>query len=127
MHDTKEACFNYHMKNCFGACLCEEPPSAYNSRAKLAIRNFGFEKESFFIVGEGRNHMEKSLVCIEQGKYKGFGFIDFTFGTPSIEDMRDAIRPYGHNKNIQQILCGIMKHNLVKIAFGKNNAVFYED
>ena len=71
--------------------------------------------------------MEKSLVCIEQGKYKGFGFIDFTFGPPGIEDMRDAIKPYDHNKNIQQILCGYMKHELVKIPFADNSSVFYED
>lgn len=127
LHDTKEACLNYHMKNCFGACIAEEPAAEYNSRAKLAIRNFGFEKESFFIVGEGRNQMEKSLVCIEKGKYKGFGFIDFTFGQPGIEDMRDAIKPYDHNKNIQQILCGYMKHELVKIPFEHNSSVFYED
>jgi len=120
LHDSKDACLNYHMENCYGACIAEEPPAAYNSRAKLAIRNFGFEKENFFIVGEGRNPMEKSLVCIEHGKYKGFGFIDFTFGPPGIEDMKDAIKPFTHNKNIQQILCGYMKHELVKIPFADN-------
>jgi len=126
LHDTNEACFNYHMKNCFGACVHEEPPPSYNSRVKQAIRNFGFEKENFFIVGEGRSHMEKSLVCIEQGKYKGFGFIDCSFGPPAIDDMRDAIKPYEHNKNIQQILCGYMKHELVKIPF-TDSSVFYEE
>jgi DNA polymerase-3 subunit epsilon len=127
LHNTKEACFNYHMDLCFGACIAEEPPAEYNTRVKLAIRNFGFEKESFFIVGEGRSHMEKSIVCIERGKYIGFGFIDFTFGPPGIEDMRDAIKPYGHNKNIQQILCGHMKHNVVKIPFTDSSTVFYEE
>lgn len=123
LHETKDACLNYHRENCFGACIAAEPSSEYNSRVKLAIRNFGFEKENFFIVGEGRTHSEKSLVCIEQGKYKGFGFIDFTFGPPSIEDMQDAIKAYDHNKNIQQILCGYMKHELVKIPFRENSLV----
>lgn len=127
LHKTKDACFNYHMKNCFGACIAGEPAAEYNSRVKLAIRNFGFEKENFFIVGEGRTATEKSLVCIEQGRYKGFGFLDFTFGPPSIEDMRDAIKSYHHNKNIQQILCGYMKHELVKIPFADSDAVFFEE
>jgi DNA polymerase-3 subunit epsilon len=127
LHETKEACFNYHMQHCFGACIAEEPSSEYNSRVKIAIRNFGFEKENFFIVGEGRTQSEKSLVCVEQGKYKGFGFIDFTFGPPGIEDMKDAIKSYDHNKNIQQILCGYMKHELVKIPFADSNSVFYQD
>jgi len=126
-HETKDACLNYHREICFGACIAEEPPVAYNKRVAHAIKNFGFEKESFYIVGEGRNQLEKSLVCIEQGKYKGFGFVDFTFGSPGIEDMRDAIKPYKHNKNIQQILCGYMKHELVKIPFADNSQVFYEE
>ena len=81
------------------------------------MKSFSFESENFFIVGEGRNKMEKTLVCVERGKYKGFGYIDFSFGPPSLDDMHDCIRKYDHNRNIQQILCSHITPTFIKIPF----------
>ncbi|CAN5361194.1 hypothetical protein BH11BAC1_BH11BAC1_15010 [soil metagenome] len=116
-HKTGGACIDRHLHKCLGACVVEEPASDYNRRVKKAIRSFSFESENFFIVGDGRNEVEKSLVCIEKGKYKGFGYFDFTFGPPSIDDMHDCIKKYDHNRNIQQILCSRLKQGLTKVPF----------
>ena len=126
-HTTGGACF-YHVRDiCRGACVAEEAAPDYNRRAKKAMKSFGFEQESFFIVGAGRNHSEKSIVCIEQGKYRGFGYIDFTFGPPTLEDMRDCIRTYDHNRNIQQILFSQLKTGLTKIPFESGRVDCYSD
>ncbi len=117
LHKIAGACFNFHLHKCKGACVGNELPGSYNERARKAIKSISFEKENFFIVGNGRNPTEKSLICIEGGKYQGFGFLDFSFGPPGIEDMRDCIKKYNHNKNIQQILCSFMKHDHIKIPF----------
>jgi DNA polymerase-3 subunit epsilon len=116
-HKTGGPCFDRHLHKCLGACVAEERTVDYNQRARKAIKSFSFESENFFIVGEGRNKTEKSLVCIERGKYKGFGYIDTSFNPPSIDDMHDCIKKYDHNRNIQQILCSHVKLGLIKIPF----------
>lgn len=127
LHKMSGACFDYHTKKCRGACIEKEMPAVYNVRVKKAIKSFSFENESFLLIGDGRNKMEKSIVCIEQGKYKGFGYIDFSFGSPGIGEMRDCIKYYTHNKNIQQILHNFMQHEHIKIPFASGQSELYED
>lgn len=126
-HKTGGPCFDRHLHKCLGACVSEEIPAEYNQRAKKAIKSFSFESENFFIVGEGRTKMEKSLVCIEKGKYKGFGYVDISFNLPSIEDMHDCIKKYDHNRNIQQILCSHVKPGLVKVPFESGQLELFEE
>jgi DNA polymerase III subunit epsilon len=121
------ACFHYHLHTCRGACIEKETPQSYNLRVKQAIKSFSFENENFFIVGDGRNKTEKSLICIENGKYKEFGFIDFSFGPPNVEDMKDCIKKYLHNKNIQQILGSFLKKEYIKIPFDSNNVGLFRE
>jgi DNA polymerase-3 subunit epsilon len=121
LHNLGGPCFDYQLHKCLGACLEKEGPEDYNARAMKAIASFSFENECFFIVGNGRNKMEKSLVCIENGQYRGFGYVDFSFGQPTLADMRDSIKKYNHNRDIQQILCGFKKQGITKIPF--NNAL----
>lgn len=125
LHKTGGPCFDRHLHKCLGACAGEELPSVYNQRAKKAIKSFSFEAENFFIVSDGRNKMEKSIICIERGKYKGFGYFDFTFGSPGIDDMHDCIKSYEHNRNIQQILCSHLKQGLNKIPFESGQLEFF--
>ncbi len=117
LEEKNKECYSFHLNECRGACVKKELPHAYNERVLHAITELGFNRESFFILGDGRNAMEKSVVCVEQGKYKGFGFIDFTFGSPTSEEMRDSIKPHSHNRNIQRILATYMKSGFVKIPF----------
>jgi len=127
MQKMTGACFNYHLHKCHGACAGKETTQSYNLRVKLAIKSFSFENENFFIVGDGRNKTEKSLICIENGKYRGFGFIDFSFGPPNVEDMRDCIRKYLHNKNIQQILGSFLKKDHIKIPFASDQVELFRE
>lgn len=124
---TGSACFDYQLHKCLGACLGREFKGDYNVRAKKAVKSFSFETESFFLVGEGRNKTEKSVVCIEKGKYKGFGFCDFSFSNPTIEDMHDCIKQYDHNRNIQQILCSYKTPGMVKIPFQSGQLELFEE
>jgi DNA polymerase III subunit epsilon len=55
-------------------------------------------------------------VCIENGRYKGFGYLDTSFGQPSLDDMRSCIKKYPHNRDIQNILCGV-KGKVRKVEF----------
>lgn len=117
LHNTPGPCFNQQIHKCFGACVEQETAGDYNARVESAIDNFSFKNESFFLVGEGRHDSEKSIVCIERGQYKGFGYIDVSFGQPSIDDMRSAIKKYNHNHDIQRILCAYLRKKQLKINY----------
>jgi DNA polymerase-3 subunit epsilon len=103
LHNTGGACFNYHIKTCNGACMNLEESVEYNKRANEAINSFCFQNKSFFILDKGRTENEKSIVCIEKGQYKGFGFIE-NKNDISTDDMKSAIKKMNHNRDIQTIL-----------------------
>lgn len=120
LHSGEGACFNYQMHKCNGACVDEEEPERYNERAMEAIGSFSFRNESFFIVDVGRTDTEKSIVSIERGEYKGFGFIDHSMTEPNVDTINDCIKKYNHNKDIQKILRGFMKKGIKKIRTVNN-------
>jgi DNA polymerase-3 subunit epsilon len=63
-------------------------------------------------VGRGRSRGEKSVVCVEGGKYKGFGYFEESEGELSLQEMRNYVKPYAHNRDIQKIICGYLKANV---------------
>ncbi len=113
LHKFKGPCFNYQIKKCNGACVNEESTDDYNQRAEEAIKTFSFQNQSFFLISNGREEGEKSIVCIENGLYKGFGYFNANEGYPSVEDLRNTIKKYGHNRDIQMILSKYMKKSMV--------------
>lgn len=113
LHSFKGPCFNYQIKKCNGACLAQESTDEYNERVEEAIKSFSFQNKNFFLIGKGREEGEKSIVNIEKGQYKGFGFFDAGIGYPSVEELRDCIKSYSHNRDIQTILSRFMKKSIL--------------
>lgn len=113
LHNFKGPCFNYQIKKCNGACLSIEKPEEYNERVEQAIKSFSFQNKSFFLIGKGRVEGEKSLVCIDRGQYKGFGYFDSSIGYPSVEELKDNIKKYSQNRDIQMILSKFMKKSII--------------
>jgi len=126
LYKTGGPCFNHQIHKCLGACVDEEDPQTYNERVIQAIESFSFRNKSFFIVDAGRNEMEKSIIAIERGEYKGFGYIDYSLNEPNPESIRDCIKKYNHNKDIQKILRGFIKKG-IKIIEYRNTAMPYAE
>ncbi|MES2387178.1 MAG: exonuclease domain-containing protein [Bacteroidota bacterium] len=105
LYKTKSACFDYHVKDCKGACLGEESPEDYNLRAMEIIKRFSFPDNDFVIIGKGRNRDEQSVVLVEKGTYRGFGYIDSSMPA-DIETLKGCVKFYKDNKDVQQILRG---------------------
>ena len=102
---TGGACFYYHLHKCKGACLDEEPPEEYNERVQMvedAIK-IDFE-DDFFIVDVGRNNDEKSIVLVEDGMYRGFGFVSLEELNGDLEALKDAIKPFRHHPETVKII-----------------------
>lgn len=99
------ACFNYHIKQCHGACTGEELPISYNSRVAEAIERLavGYLEKDQLIVEKGRNKDELAVILVENGQYRGFGYTDAEEGQ-TIEELKEAIKPYAHNNDIVKII-----------------------
>lgn len=78
-YKTSSSCFRYTIKECKGACVQEEPIDDYNARCSKLIDDLMMNKETFYIVDKGRIKGEKSLIYVEGGSLRGFGYSPFHF------------------------------------------------
>lgn len=98
-------CFEYHLKECAGACIGEEAPESYNEKASIALEKLSnLLNGSFFILDEGRSKGEKAVVSVIEGEYAGFGFFDEEFSEGSLDELADCIRPYSSNPEVKRII-----------------------
>lgn len=71
------SCFGYQVKKCHGACVQIETAESYNERISDIEQSLTFDQEHFYLIEPGRDKREKSIVWIENGSYKGFGYVPF--------------------------------------------------
>ncbi len=115
LYETHGACFHYGIKQCYGACIAEELPENYNTRAKLLIRKFEYESDNFLIIDKGRNPQEKSVVKIENGKYCGFGFFEPEITGDNLRLIAESTKPFTDNRDVQIIIKGFVSTKRLKL------------
>lgn len=98
------ACYSYNSGACWGACAGEESQADYNGRITSMIKAWQSETASYFLIGNGRNNEENSVVYVENGHYLGFGFISTTEGHLAVEAMRTCIKWRPDTPDVQRIL-----------------------
>ncbi len=104
LYEAAGACFYYHVGQCYGACIREEPADTYNRRAQSAIQNLTLQHENFFVLEPGRHQQEWAVVQIENNQYRGYGYLDEGSDPSEIELLKDVVRHYPDNQDIQRIL-----------------------
>ncbi len=97
-------CFEQRIGQCAGACIGLEKPRKYNKKVNSFLETLSASNISVFIVGKGRQTDESSVVWIEKGAYKGFGYISETIAENDVETIKEFIKPYPDNQDIQRIL-----------------------
>lgn len=109
------ACFHYHLKKCYGACVGEESPESYNERATAAIARLQCPEleGSYILLEKGRSKEEQAVFLIENGEYQGFGFVDIDQHL-SVEDLKNSIDTYAHNLDVVKIIRQHVKNNRMK-------------
>ncbi|CAN5562471.1 exonuclease domain-containing protein [soil metagenome] len=104
MQSSHGACFDYQVKKCRGICAGAESISKYNKRVEKALKSLAGTLESRLIIDEGRSWNEKSVVVIEDGMYKGFGYFDAGEKIDTFEKALAVITPFKHTADVQRIL-----------------------
>jgi DNA polymerase-3 subunit epsilon len=116
LYDASGACFHYSIKICEGACIGAEDVEAYNVRVRQALLQFEFEEKNFLIIDRGRRHDERSVVKVENGRYRGYGYFDISDQVNVAEDFNMYITQYHDNRDVQQIIRSYLrKHKVERI------------
>ncbi len=109
VHSGVGRCMNRQFGICLGACVGAEEVETYNERAMKVIVNHSFPEPSFFIFGKGRTLDEQTVVWVEDGFFKGWGFFDPQFNDGSIGFLKMAVDKYPHDKDAQTIIRAAIK------------------
>ena len=104
LHKTSKSCFQYSINECFGACISKEPVTEYNDRVNHFISNNSYENQNMMLIDQGRDIDERSVVLIEQGIYKGFGFYNLNYQINNIDILKSIISPMENNRDAQHII-----------------------
>lgn len=85
-------CFNLHIKQCNGICAEEEAVDVYNKRANEIVQEYQPLIKNGFIIDKGRHVEENTLIYIENGHYRGFGYVDNQSGIQSVEELKGCVQ-----------------------------------
>jgi len=116
LYETKNACFQYKIKECNGACIGEESPEIYNEKVNEFLAENSFENQNMVIVDRGRTYNERSAVLIENGIYKGYCFYHLNYQINTIEILKNIIISMQHNRDTKTIIQSYLrKRKVMKI------------
>lgn len=113
LHKTKSSCFLYEIKECHGACLGEEEARSYNAKVQQFLDRHSYENQHMLIIDRGREMEERSVILIENGQYKGFGYFDLNYQITNIEVLRSIINPVKNDRDAQHIIHNYLRKNKV--------------
>jgi DNA polymerase-3 subunit epsilon len=109
-YNTEGGCFHRQIGQCKGACIGEESAEAYNQRAQMATDAMKTQFEyDFFIIDKGRTQEEKSVVLVQDGHYKGFGYIDYESIT--VEDLFECVKKYPKSADCNKVIRQYLMQN----------------
>lgn len=107
LYKTNSTCFQYSLKECFGACINQEDYKEYNKRVRAFIKSIELPKKDFLFELDGRDDNEKGLVLIENGVYIGFGFCDKDL--IELNELKKYITAKQDNRDVRKILFRFIK------------------
>lgn len=113
LYKSSSGCFQYNLKECFGACVNEENYIEYNKRVNEFVKSLCFPKKDFIFQLKGRTSDEKGIVLIEQGVYKGFGYCKNEINNE--KELKSFIAYKQDNRDVRKILFRHLKIEMLKL------------
>ena len=104
-----DACFPYGTGNCNGGCIGAELHTEYNARVAEFISFNSFNGQTMAIIDRGRKVDERSVVLIENGKYKGYGFYKLNYQVNNLEILKNILVPMDDSKDAKSIIRGYIR------------------
>ncbi len=114
LNDNKNPCNAYQNKQCNGACCNAENNLIYNKRVAQFISEYQHKSTHKIILDKGRTPQEQSVILLENGEYKGYGFVKLNHQIQHIEILRDLITPMENNVETQHTIQSYLRRKRVK-------------
>lgn len=111
LYKTKTSCFSYEVKACEGACIQKETPELYNKRVEALIEKYSYSNKNMVIVDRGREIDERSAILIENGVFKGIGFINLNYQITNLKVLKSIITPMENNRDSKHIIQNYLRKN----------------
>lgn len=120
LHANSGPCFLHQIGKCFGACIGEEPVESYNFRVNeyLSISKPALEG-TFIIVEDGRSAGEKALIWVDNGRSRGYGYVQTEQLDEAIRDTENFITVQDKYNRWTNIILAYMKKNEPKLYYGQ--------
>ena len=113
LYKTKKQCFNYSINECYGACVNKEPAAEYNNRVQAFLEQHANENQNLLIIDRGRDVEERSVILIENGKFKGYGFYNLNYQINNPEILKSIINPMQDSRDVRHIIQNYLRKNKV--------------
>lgn len=114
-NSTHSPCFEYTVGTCLGACIREEEVNSYNERVNEVLESEPtYDQENFFIIDKGRTSEEKAIILIEDGNYKGYGFINIEDTYLGSEELKECIEYIESNSQFDKIIKSYLSHHYLE-------------
>ena len=114
LEKTDGSCFNHDLKMCNGACIQSETFVNYNLRVQKFIDKSSYEFDDMLLIDKGRSIEEHSVILIENGIYKGYGFFNLNFQINNPEVLKSIINVMENNRDTQHIIQSYLRKNKVQ-------------
>lgn len=111
LQKTLNACSHYSITSCRGVCKNEEAIHVYNERVEKAHSSLQLENESYIIKECGRTEEEKAFVLVNDGVYKGFGYVSIDEQLTNQEQLENFLQPKINTYHTGVILRSYFKKN----------------
>ncbi len=109
LQETQGACSHHEINSCEGICMLNESITDYNTKVRSAIAAMQSEvTEVRVIKAKGRAQNENGVVLINQGVYRGYGFIDDELEISTLEDIEAFIIPQKNTLETERIIQAMM-------------------
>jgi DNA polymerase-3 subunit epsilon len=108
-------CTHFRVTSCNGICRGEETVVAYNKKVLKAIRFVENNKENFIIREQGRNSDEDAMVLVQDGQYRGYGFVPKEINIRSMEDIMAYVHLQKETIETKRLVASYALKNLDKL------------
>ncbi|SNZ01657.1 exonuclease domain-containing protein [Flagellimonas pacifica] len=105
LQQVNTSCSHHEISSCEGICTSTESVEDYNQKVQDAILQLKSEQEGVRIIKEkGRETNENAFVLIDEGMYRGYGFINNEQDITNLEDIEAHIIPQKNTLETQRIV-----------------------
>ncbi len=111
LDNAKTSCFKFPINECEGACIQQESSESYNLKIQELMAKSSFENQNLIIIDKGRALNEHSVILIENGVFKGFGYYDLNFQITNKKILESIITPMDSNRDTQHIIQSYLRKN----------------